>query len=341
MTIKIDAAGFTEAYGTAGEVVDRVVAVRKSKRKPEGLGAMLDSFPLLDVKLLIDGDIVAYRAAAATDGRKYTIPSSTKTFEFKKQAVKYCKENDIDQTLIEISYEPESLPNACVIVDRTMQGFRNTFEGAKSVSIEVFLTPKANFRNDVDSGYKMNRKDVHRPEHLTACKIHLVQQYGATTIDGYEADDLLGIRQTELNAGVEDIKPVICTIDKDLDMIPGWHYNWIKNKVYYVTPEEGLYNFYIQLLTGDATDNIPGLYRVGKVTAAKILKGIKRTDEVMYPVVLQEYIERTKREEEEETDIDFYTRVITTITRNARLLWICRYWGEVWTPPILELKEVD
>jgi len=81
-----------------------------------------------------------------------------------------------------------------------------------------------------------------------------MQKYwGAEVVDNMEADDMCAMHQTE--------DTVICSGDKDLLQIEGWHYNPTK-------PENGMFemdsinaarNFYLQLLAGDATDNIYGL----------------------------------------------------------------------------------
>ena len=61
----------------------------------------------------------------------------------------------------------------------------------------------------------------------------------------------------------------IATLDKDLDGVPGWHYVWKGKRegVFYVTETEADRFFYTQMLTGDATDNIPGLFKMVGVKA--------------------------------------------------------------------------
>ena len=77
---------------------------------------------------------------------------------------------------------------------------------------ELFLTGKANFRNDiaVTAPYKGNRKDVKKPVHLPLLREYLQTAWGASVSDGQEADDDIAIRATEL--GDESI---IVSIDKD------------------------------------------------------------------------------------------------------------------------------
>jgi 5'-3' exonuclease len=86
-----------------------------------------------------------------------------------------------------------------------------------------------------------------------------------------EADDEMGIRQ--------DDTTIICTIDKDLDMIEGRHFNFVKNKHYMVDPATAMRNFYKQLLTGDKTDMIPGIYGLGPAKAEALLGSYNKEEE--------------------------------------------------------------
>jgi DNA polymerase-1 len=133
---------------------------------------------------------------------------------------------------------------------------------------ECFLTGTGNYRTDVATikPYKGNRKQD-KPVHFQAIRDYLVNVHGAEVVDGMEADDALGINQTK--------DTIIASIDKDLDMVEGLHYNWRKGDLYYVTKEEGRRNFYRQLLTGDSTDNIVGIPGIGPKKAEAILDTIE------------------------------------------------------------------
>ncbi len=119
---------------------------------------------------------------------------------------------------------------------------------------------------------------------------------------GLEADDELGIYQ----CGNPDT--IICSRDKDLRSIPGWHYSWECGKQQSIGPTftdrigwlerkenkdvigYGLSFFYYQMLTGDPVDTIPGLKGWGKVAAYNLLSGIK--DEMgLYKAVKKAYID--------------------------------------------------
>ena len=175
---------------------------------------------------------------------------------------------------------------------------------------EVFLTGKTNFRNEiaVTVPYKGNRKDVEKPAHLEILRNYLVTAWAATISDNEEADDVIAIRATEL--GDEGI---IISLDKDFDQVQGWHYNFVKQKKYYVSEEEGLRFFYKQILMGDKADNIVGIKGVGPVKAEKMLAKAT-TPESLYAVCLEALgAERT--------------------LENGRLLYLRRKAGELWVPP--------
>jgi DNA polymerase-1 len=134
--------------------------------------------------------------------------------------------------------------------------------------------------------------------------------------EGEEADDALGIAQTQLGP----LESVIITQDKDLDMIPGLKYNFVEDETYSVTPEQGHYNFCMQLLTGDATDNIPGLPRIGKAKAKAALEGIETED--LMAAVMQMYQAHAPTE-------DWYEY----LREQGKLLWIRQEPGQDWEPP--------
>ena len=121
----------------------------------------------------------------------------------------------------------------------------------------------SNFRNEVYPNYKANRADARRPVHYEKIRSHLINRWNAEVVNGIEADDAIGIYQED--------NTVICTIDKDLDCIPGPHYNFVKGEYYEVSPSEAVNHFCMQMLAGDGTDNICALRGVGMKTAQKRL----------------------------------------------------------------------
>jgi hypothetical protein len=177
-----------------------------------------------------------------------------------------------------------------------------------------FLTGSNNYRKEiaVTAPYKGNRLQE-RPVHYQLVRDYLVSAWGCEVIEGQEADDAIGIAAYDY--GDDDEAYIIMSIDKDLDMIRGWHYNFTKDIKYFVQEDETLRTFYTQVLTGDRVDNIPGLKGIGPKKAEKILKDCS-TEKEMYAAVLEAY------DNNEEY-----------LWEQARLLWIRRKENQIWQPP--------
>ena len=178
-------------------------------------------------------------------------------------------------------------------------------------SFRLFLTGKDNFRYNIYPEYKAHRPKE-KPFWLPFIREFLVAQFNAEVVDGQEADDALGINQTE--------ETIICSIDKDLLMIPGKHYNFVKDEFVTVDEYQGMTHFFMQCLMGDRSDNIKGIPKIGPKKAEAILSG--RTTELdMFNAVRDAY----------GNDEEFLM--------NARVLWIRRNEGEDWKDRFNELQE--
>jgi DNA polymerase-1 len=160
-----------------------------------------------------------------------------------------------------------------------------------------YLTGKTNYRYKVREDYKGNRKGGDKPVHLEAIRQYLEEVYGAIVVHGMEADDAVGLRQTSDTA--------IATIDKDLLMVEGLHYNYGKQTWTEVSAEEGERFFYQQMITGDKVDNILGIHGLGEKKAQKLLANTPRED--WDEMVIDLYIKH----------LDFHRCV-----QNSMLLWI-------------------
>lgn len=185
---------------------------------------------------------------------------------------------------------------------------------------EGYLTDGANnFRNHlaVTQPYKGQRPG-NKPIHYEAIRHYLVTEWKFKMETEQEADDAIGIRATELGND-----SIICTIDKDLDNIVGWHYNFVKRDRYYVDEPTATRNFYRQILTGDKVDNVQGLRGIGPVKADRILGKFGRSAREYYDACVEAYDGDTARVDE-----------------NGRLLWIRRKPNEIWQAPAKTAKEV-
>jgi len=137
----------------------------------------------------------------------------------------------------------------------------------------IAIKGKGNFRYDIYSGYKSSRKDKlddKLKERLNDAHAYLVKDWSAVQSDGMEADDVVSIWSYEAREAEQDF--VIAHIDKDINQVPGNHYNYNSKKIYFVDDEVADMNFCIQLLIGDSGDDIPKVKRgFGIKTAQKAL----------------------------------------------------------------------
>lgn len=198
------------------------------------------------MQALIDGDLIAYRVAASCQKQGVV------TEDF---SIAQARANNL---LVNIKQEVAATEH------------------------RVFLSGGENFRKTICPSYKANRVDQERPEYLEPLREWLVVNWGATVTDGIEADDALGIAQTAAGHA----QTIICSLDKDLRQVPGWHYSWeiqgtgstgkqwVKEaEKFFVTEEGGLFNFYWQMVMGDKADNVPGYDGKMRVTVPKFLNG--------------------------------------------------------------------
>lgn len=292
------------------------------------------------MKALIDTDGVVYRSGFSVEHMFYRIYLKgeeefgfIESFDSKKKCDAHIKFHDIeDEVIIEPHLEVEPLENALANTKNTVESILGETGADKYV---MYLGGEGNYREDLVDYYKANRRDARKPVYYSEIREYLINNWGAELVNGMEADDACGIAQWEdytaankaniqMKLEGSTIEPnyrtIICSNDKDLNMIPGWHYNWVKREKYWVTEDEATTFYYTQLLTGDSTDNIAGVPKCGPVTAGKILEG-KDTESDMYTACLAEY-ERV-----------YPNLGYIKLKENADLLWILREKDKLWTPP--------
>lgn len=163
----------------------------------------------------------------------------------------------------------------------------------------LFLTGKSNFRNDIAKRRKYKDRDGRKPFHFKNLTAYMNAMYEVRKQEGLEADDLMSIEQTNRPG-----ETIICTRDKDLRQVAGWHYGWeLGNQPSFgptLVTNPGLLTlsenrkkitgygdlfFYSQVLTGDAVDTVPGLPGYGPAKAFDILFGSQDTHDAFNRVL--------------------------------------------------------
>ena len=331
------------------------------------------------MRILIDADPIVYSCGFACEHRishiqwvdvndpddPYSdIPNMASDFHAWWEAEEFMEEHNIvreeiikhvevrgewDDELGDWMEEP-SLPNTLHVVKQRVQ---NIVKACTSFveewdtgieSVELYLTDgKSNFRNEVATirGYKANRDPDHKPYYYEEIREYLAKQHGARTMYGYEADDAVAMAQYQ----ADENSTIICTVDKDLKMVPGLHYNYQTKEESYVTDEQAQEFFWTQLLTGDATDNIAGCFHMGPAKSRNLIAAsleelvagrgrsasYEEREQALYEAVRGAYEGSIAKYE----DACPYAEMgaDAALLENARLLWMQEYPGQLWTPP--------
>ena len=194
-------------------------------------------------KLLVDGDIVAYRATASAEfeanlGGDYWL-LATNLGEAKAIAREFVDD------LIKAS--------ECEYVVFAFSGDKN-------------------YRKDVDPTYKSHRKETRKPMGYRPFVEWLMNAYEHKVFPNIEGDDVLGL--------FADDDFILVSEDKDLKTVPSLH--WDLKLKQYVEYDLATANRYwiTQTLTGDATDGYKGAHRIGAKTAEKLLQNFNMTDDM-------------------------------------------------------------
>ena len=174
----------------------------------------------------------------------------------------------------------------------------------------VAVKGHGNFRKDIYPEYKAHRKELPEDlkERLDYGYWYMVDKYDAMPADHAEADDYVSIWGHE--AREYGLNYCIIGIDKDLKQIPGKHYNFRSGKFTDVDERTAHYNLMHQCITGDSSDNIPGIPKVGPVGARKLLGSANPND--MWDIVCRFW----------------HSRGIPNPELSYRLLAMIRTWDE-------------
>lgn len=194
--------------------------------------------------LLIDGDVLAYKAAASVEVATEWEPGFWTW---------HCDEAEVRAAIL-------------AEIDTTM-------EALEAQGFTLCLTDSAgNFRKTLLPTYKANRKNVKRPLVLQSIRAWLIAEHGAVLKPHLEGDDVLGILATwpKFQPRAEKI---IVSIDKDMKTIPGLYCRDLESGLVEITETEADTWHLTQTLTGDQTDGYAGCPGIGPKRADAILAG--------------------------------------------------------------------
>lgn len=193
--------------------------------------------------LLIDADLMAYRAAAGTQ-QSHDWGDGVVSVQTDIEAAKRQLRDQIDRWMDALDGD-----RFTVCLSDDFRSFR---------------------KEDIDPTYKSIRSTVERPEVLYQLKDWLYERFPSDRRNRLEADDVMGILSTTPDTGENRI---IVSQDKDMKTIPGLLYRPFDDKpdVVEISLEEADRFHLWQTLTGDAVDGYPGCPGSGKVDADALL----------------------------------------------------------------------
>ena len=191
-------------------------------------------------KLLIDGDLLVYKAAFAHEN-KLELPDSA-------------------ELISTFSAAP-----ARRLVNMTIKGLCTKFNTNRYC---IYLSGNTNFRKDLDPTYKANRIGVVKPVGLKDMIEYIKSAHPHVVSDGIEADDQLAMD------AVADPLAILVSADKDLLGVPAWVYHsHLKTPRLYHADVDQAYSFALfQAIHGDAVDGYKGLPNHGLVRTTEFMK---------------------------------------------------------------------
>lgn len=191
----------------------------------------------MDITILIDADIVAYKASIVNE----------KHFDFGDTGQAEFVDHD-----------------GCIRnVDNLIGGYADKL---KANRIIICLSdPKVNFRKELNPTYKHNRKDVVPPQLLSWIKEYLENEYVSFRRPRLEADDIMGILATSGDRFIQGDR-IIVSEDKDMRTVPAriFNPNHADLGVLDISNLDAKRFHMWQTVVGDPTDGYPGCPGVGK-----------------------------------------------------------------------------
>jgi hypothetical protein len=298
--------------------------------------------------LIIDADPIVYRAGFASERTDYHLiletpagallekhftarPGKTAGAQMKDYLDKH-KGFDIlsKEKLIHPDSEEECLNAVRTQINAIEKACRESPAIGDLTGITTILSGPGNYREGLATvfPYKGNRDPEHKPHWYQSIRNLLTGEFAARVVHGREADDECSILGWQHIAAGTSF--VIATIDKDLDQIPGLHYNYHRCVVYRQSREAARMFFWQQALSGDPTDGIPGCWRTGELKAAAFVDDYAGESDA---VIWQELVQRYRDSQEIPGCPYERCKPEAVALETARLVYLQKQPYELWNPP--------
>ena len=224
-----------------------------------------------DTIVVIDGDEIAFKIAAACEKRGIKVTNKSNKaealFNTRTELKKLLSGLEVPEDFfsIEDTQIAEPIQNAISTLKKRVKAIADKCDAGV---VEIYISGEGNFRDDLPLPvkYKGEREGQILPLLLRELRSYLIDYKGAIPIDGMETDDQVSIRMTD---GFKSGEKIIgASQDKDNLMTSGWILSPDKmDKPLYINGFGKLYVddknkvrgigrkfLYFQVLTGDSTD---------------------------------------------------------------------------------------
>jgi len=240
--------------------------------------------PKNDKIIVVDADTIAFAACSVCE------------FEVEVLDEEFHTKEEMEELRSKPSWNEETFTYRDINVNEAVLHAKGKMDlildriGGKAENTELHFTSGKNFRYDLlkdafpdspEMWYKANRgKRKPPPVGLVEVKEGLKDHFNSMYHMEVEADDFVVMRKKQLKENC-----ILCIVDKDIYKNtydygqPHWNYYeapWLKNPISMrwveMTEEGAIFNQYLQAITGDSSDNIPGLKGIGPAKAKKFIE---------------------------------------------------------------------
>ena len=154
-------------------------------------------------------------------------------------------------------------------LDKVDKAIQSILETSQATHYKVFLEPKKNnvYRKKIFQTYKANRVGKPLPEFYNDIKDYIGSEWDAYGLNGYESDDVIISSYKKFKKEFPFSDVIVCALDKDYKTYPITFFDTYYQRfgqVSVIDEQEAEYNFLLQMITGDLSDNIKGIKGKGK-----------------------------------------------------------------------------
>lgn len=269
------------------------------------------------LKLLVDADPLVYRSGFAS-------------------------QETVEDEYIGTAVRAQPVEFALHIVKTSIEAMQDAVQnhfGKSKIHTALVLSGPDNYRFKLATirPYKGSRSPT-LPVHYQKIRDYLTGQYGAKVVHRREADDEISIRAwRSWRAGERNY--VVATVDKDLDQIPGWHYDYMKHVFYFVDEVDAQMALWRQILSGDPSDDVPGAWRFGPVSAKNAVDYCY--ENLFTPEQIWTYILDVYEQQSTLPGCPYVAPGRDAALETARLVYMQREPGELWNPPGVPMGKVE